>query len=232
MKHSGLPYSALVIGATGSIGSAFVRVLQQDPDCTQVLGLSRQSVPPLHLENEQSIAQAAQSVAHLGPFQLIIDATGALTLEGQGPEKSLNALNAEHLMRSFQINAIGPALVMKHFMPVLDGKRRALYAKLSARVGSIGDNKKGGWYGYRASKAALNMLLQCAAIETLRKKPEALFVALQPGTVASALTTPFVRQEDCLLPEDAARAMLLAMDGLSVTAGAQFIDYAGQPIAW
>lgn len=232
MKNSGSPYSALVIGATGSIGSAFVRVLQRDASCSHVVELSRQSVPPLNLESEQSIAEAAQSVAQYGPFARIIDATGALTLDGQGPEKSLNALNADHMMRSFQINAIGPALVMKHFMPLLDGKSRAIYAKLSARVGSIGDNKKGGWYGYRSSKAALNMLLQCAAIETLRKKPEALFVALQPGTVASALTTPFVRQEDCLVPEEAVCAMLRAMDALKVTAGAQFIDYAGQPIPW
>ncbi len=232
MKNLGSGYSALVIGATGSIGSAFVRVLEQDACCRRVTALSRQSVPALSLEDEHSIAAAAQSVAVHGPFQLIIDATGALTIDGQGPEKSLQALDAQRLMRSFQINAIGPALVMKHFMPLLDGKQRAIYAKLSARVGSIGDNKKGGWYGYRASKTALNMLLQCAAIETLRKKPEAIFVALQPGTVASTLTTPFVKQEDCLQPEIAAGSMLTALDGLNVSTGAQFIDYAGQSIVW
>ncbi len=225
-------YRALVIGATGSIGSACVRVLRTDPNCSGVSELSRHSDSPVLLENEASIAEAAESVRASGPFQLLIDATGALTIDGHGPEKSLSALDAERLMRSFQINAIGPALVMKHFIPLLDGKHRAIYAKLSARVGSIADNKKGGWYGYRSAKAALNMMLQTAAIETLRKKPEAIFVALQPGTVASRLTTPFVRQAECLAPDTSATGMLNAMDVLPVSAGAQFIDYAGNKIAW
>ncbi len=225
-------YRALVIGATGSIGSAFVRVLSQDPNCTGIDGLSRHSEPPLHLEDEASIAAAAAFLAASGPYELIIDATGALTIDGQGPEKSLNSLNAEHLMRSFQINAIGPALVMKHFIALLASDRRAIYAKLSARVGSISDNKKGGWYGYRSAKSALNMLLQTAAIETLRKKPQSVFVALQPGTVASELTAPFVRAQDCLLPEVSAQGMLIAMDALTVHPGAQFIDYSGNQIEW
>ena len=225
-------YRALVIGATGSIGSACVRALRADPKCGYVCELSRQSDSPLLLENEESISQAADAVRGSGSFELMIDATGALTIDGQGPEKSLSALDADRLMRSFQVNTIGPALVMKHFIPLLAGKHRAIYAKLSARVGSISDNKKGGWYGYRSAKAALNMMLQTAAIETLRKKPEAIFVALQPGTVASRLTTPFVRQEDCLTPETSAQGMLSAMDSLQVTAGAQFIDYAGNRIEW
>ncbi len=225
-------YRALVIGATGSIGSACVRALRADTQCSGVSELSRHSESPLFLENEASIAQAAESVRACGPFELIIDATGVLTIDGQGPEKSLSALQAERLMRQFQINTIGPALVMKHFLPLLASKHRAIYAKLSARVGSISDNKKGGWYGYRSAKAALNMMLQTAAIETLRKKPEAIFAALQPGTVASTLTTPFVRQEDCLSPEVSAQGMLKALDALQVSAGAQFIDYAGNKIEW
>ena len=225
-------YRAMVMGATGSIGSACVSVLRGDSNCSGVIALSRQSDTPLMLENEASIAQAADAVRASGPFHLIIDATGALTIDGQGPEKSLSALDAERLMRSFQVNTIGPALVMKHFIPLLDGKQRAIYAKLSARVGSISDNKKGGWYGYRSAKAALNMMLQTAAIETLRKKPEAIFVALQPGTVASRLTTPFVKQEDCLTPEASAQGMMQSMDALQVSDGAQFIDYAGNKIAW
>ena len=232
MKSLIAGYRALVIGSTGSIGSACVSVLNADPGCAGVSELSRQSEPALVLEDESSIARAAMSVSSAGPFHLIIDATGALTIDGQGPEKSLQALDADKLMRSFQINTIGPALVMKHFIPLLDGKQRSIYAKLSARVGSISDNKKGGWYGYRSAKAALNMMLQTAAIETLRKKPASVFVALQPGTVVSGLTAPFVRQEDCLLPETSARGMLDAMDALSVSEGAQFIDYAGLPINW
>jgi len=225
-------YRALVMGATGAIGAACVALLRADPNCSGVVALSRQSESPLLLESEASIAQAADAVRVSGPFQLMIDATGALTIDGQGPEKSLSALDTTRLMRSFQINTIGPALVMKHFIPLLDMKHRAIYAKLSARVGSISDNKKGGWYGYRSAKAALNMMLQTAAIETLRKKPEAIFVALQPGTVASRLTTPFVKQEECLTPEASAQGMLESMDALQVTTGAQFIDYAGNKIAW
>ncbi len=225
-------YRALVIGATGSIGSACVRALRDDPNCSGVSELSRQSDPPLLLENESSILHAADSFSASGPFELIVDATGALTIDGQGPEKSLSAIDAERLMRSFQVNTIGPVLVMKHFIPLLQSKHRAIYAKLSARVGSISDNKKGGWYGYRSAKAALNMMLQTAAIETLRKKPEAIFVALQPGTVASRLTMPFVSQAECLAPETSAQGMLNAMDALQVTAGAQFIDYAGNRIEW
>jgi len=225
-------YRALVIGSTGSIGAACVEVLKADPNCSGVVALSRQSEVPLLLENEASIAEAADACRSGAPYQLILDTTGALTIDGQGPEKSLSALSPERLMRSFQINTIGPALVMKHFIPLMDGQHRAIYAKLSARVGSISDNKKGGWYGYRSAKAALNMMLQTAAIETLRKKPQAIFVALQPGTVASRLTTPFVRQEDCLAPSASAQGMLRAMDSLQVSDGAQFIDYAGNKIAW
>lgn len=225
-------YQALVIGASGSIGTAFVHALQTDPNCSSVFTLSRQSDPSILLEDEKTMAFAAQTLKSSGSFQLIIDATGALTIDGVGPEKSLNALDADKLMRSFQINTIGPALVMKHFIPLLDGKHRAIYAKLSARVGSISDNKKGGWYGYRSAKAALNMMLQTAAIESLRKKPESVFVALQPGTVASRLTTPFVKQQDCLTPEASVQGMLAAMDRLTVKDSAQFIDYAGQSIPW
>lgn len=232
MKSLGDSYRALVIGATGAIGSAFVTALQADEACIKLVALSRTSQPGFTLEDEDSMRQAAGIIALDGPFQLIIDATGALTIDGQGPEKSLAALSAGALMRNFQVNAIGPALLMKHFMGSLDDSRRAIYAKLSARVGSISDNRKGGWYGYRAAKAAMNMMLQSAAIESARRKQNAVFAAVQPGTVMSSLTAPFVGPEQCISPQTSVQGMLRALDGLAAQPFAQFIDYRGNAIPW
>jgi NAD(P)-dependent dehydrogenase (short-subunit alcohol dehydrogenase family) len=225
-------YRALVIGATGAIGAAFCKAFDGDLACDRVVALSRQSVPALLLEDEASIAAAAAAIAVYGPFHTIVDATGALTLDGHGPEKSLRALNADQLLRQYQVNAVGPALVFKHFSPLLDSQTWSVYAKLSARVGSISDNRKGGWYGYRAAKAALNMLLQTGAIELARSHPHAVVVALQPGTVASSLSAPFVGATDALQPQDAVDGMLAAMVGLSPKAGAYFVDWRGETIAW
>jgi len=228
----GTAYRALVIGASGAIGGAFVQAFAHDPDCALVLGLSRQSQPALYLEDEASIVAAARHAADSGPFHCIVDATGALVIDSTGPEKSLAALDADLLLRSFHLNAVGPALLIKHFHKLLDGSRRAVYAKLSARVGSIADNAKGGWYGYRAAKAGLNMVLQCAAIEIARTKPLSVVVALQPGTVASPLTAPFVKPADCLTPTASVHGMLGAIAALAPTGQAHFVDYRGQTIPW
>ena len=232
MMHS-LPegYRALVIGASGAIGSALLLQLQSDPRCALALGVSRQSAPGLDLLNEASIAQCAQAVAGQGPFHLVLDATGALTVNGRGPEKRLDELDAAHLLAALNLNAVGPGLLLKHLVPLLASGQRVIWGKLSARVGSIEDNRKGGWYGYRAAKAALNMLLQTAAIEVARRRPLAVVAALQPGTVQSALSQPFVGS-DALLPEDAARRLLAVLDALQATGRAQFVDHQGQHIPW
>ncbi len=232
MNSLGLAFRALVIGSSGAIGAAFVVALRNDPACACVSELSRHTAPAFSLEDEASMAQAAQGLSPLGPFQLIIDATGTLTIDGQGPEKHLGALNATALLRSFQLNSVGPALLLKHFTPLLEPGRRAIYAKLSARVGSISDNRKGGWYGYRASKAALNMLLQTAAIECHRKQPQWVLAALQPGTVRSPLSAPFVGTADALTPAQSVAGMLQALDGLPAQSGAHFVDYRGDFVPW
>lgn len=262
MRSLPAPYRALVIGSSGSIGSAFVQALEADAHCAGVVGLSRSSPPNLHLEDEASIAAAAQwastaaSRSELGiedspnpvggatgsnktsgvsdrrSFALIVDATGALTIDGQGPEKRLSQVSAQGLRRAFEINAIGRALILKHFIPLLAPKGRAIFAVLSARVGSISDNHLGGWYGYRASKAAGNMLLQTAAIESYRTRPEAVFAALQPGTVSSKLSAPFQSGHATLAAQDSVAGMLTALDGLAARSQAWFIDYQGQPIDW
>jgi len=235
MRSLSAPYRALVIGSSGSIGSAFVQALEADERCAGLVGLSRNRPPHFHLEDEASIAAAAQwarTALDQSGFALIVDATGALTIDGQGPEKRLSQVSAQGLRRAFEINAIGRALVLKHFIPLLPPKGRAIFAVLSARVGSISDNHLGGWYGYRASKAAGNMLLQTAAIESYRTRPEAVFAALQPGTVISKLSAPFQAGHATLAAQDSVAGMLTALDGLAARSQAWFIDYQGQPIDW
>jgi NAD(P)-dependent dehydrogenase (short-subunit alcohol dehydrogenase family) len=224
-------YRALVIGASGAIGSALLQQLQSDPRCDLALGVSRQSKPGLDLLSEASIAGCAQALAVQGPFHLVLDATGALTVNGRGPEKRLDELDAAHLLAALHLNAVGPSLLLKYFTPLLASGQRVIWAKLSARVGSIEDNRKGGWYGYRAAKAALNMLLQTASIETVRRRPLAVVAALQPGTVRSALSQPFVGA-DAMAPEDSAQRLLAVLDALQPTGRAQFVDHQGQTIAW
>lgn len=235
MNSLGKGYRALVIGSTGAIGAGFVERLAHDPNCAEVVEISRTRYPDFSLESESSMAAIAAELSGKGRFSLIIDATGALIIDGVGPEKHMGALEAQRLMRSFQVNSIGPALLLKHFLPLLC-TGRAIYAKLSARVGSIADNQKGGWYGYRASKAALNMFLQTAAIEWARKNPKIVIAALQPGTVQSRLTLPFVNQDQALSPQESVSGLLQALDSLGLEdldyRGAYFIDYKGQSIPW
>ena len=232
MMHS-LPegYRALVIGASGAIGQALVQQLQTDPRCAAVLGVSRQSTPGLDVLSEPSIQACAQALAPHGPFHLVLDATGALTVNGRGPEKRLDELDATHLLHALHLNTVGPGLLLKHLVPLLVSGERVIWGKLSARVGSIEDNRKGGWYGYRAAKAALNMLLQTAAIEIARRRPQAVVAALQPGTVQSALSQPFVG-DDAMPPPEAARRLLAALDALQPSGRAQFVDHQGQAIPW
>ena len=234
LKSLGTSYRALVLGASGALGRAFVEALQADAACAQVVGLSRSSQPAFRLEDEVSmVAAAAVLVAESqGPFHLIIDATGALMIDGQGPEKHMGALNATQLARAFEINTIGPALLLKHFVPLLATEQRCIYAKLSARVGSISDNRKGGWYGYRAAKAALNMVLQTAAIEAARKRPQLVVAAMQPGTVVSSLSAPFVAAQDCLTPAQSVAGLLSTLDDLPAQVAAHFVDYKGAAIPW
>ena len=217
-------FRAVVLGSSGAIGQAFMQLLEADPRCASVKGFCRSSAPGLSLEDEPSIIRCAQDVATGGVVHLVIDA--------RGPEKRLDALSAEGLMRAMQVNAIGPALLMKHFVPILAIDQRTVFASLSARVGSIEDNHKGGWYSYRASKAALNMLLQSTAIEAHRKRPLSVFAALQPGTVQSRLTQSFVDQASAMEPLDSAARLFNVLESLPPTGRAHFVDYEGRAIPW
>jgi NAD(P)-dependent dehydrogenase (short-subunit alcohol dehydrogenase family) len=225
---------ALVIGASGGIGAALLTQLQQDTTFARVLGLSRQSLPALDLLDETSIFAAAQFVAAQKlDLRLVIDATGTLHGDGYQPEKSWQQLDPVQMAHTFAINAIGPALLMKHLLPLLPKQGKAVFATLSAKVGSIGDNRLGGWYSYRASKAALNQLVHTAAIELRRRQPAALCVALHPGTVHSALSAPFAKTGlDVQAPTEAAHRLLALLDGLCATDSGGFFNHDGTPLPW
>lgn len=215
-----------MIGAGGGIGAALVTALA-GPD---MVCIGRTTVPAIELTEEASIAAAAGVLRQSAPFGRIIDATGALTIDGRGPEKRLGELDAAAMAKAFAINAIGPALLIKHFSELLPRTGRAVFATLSARVGSIGDNRLGGWYSYRASKAALNQILRTAAVEVARRRPEALLLALHPGTVRTGLSAPFTSPGQGMTAAEAATALLAVMDG--ATESGVFLDYAGRPIPW
>ena len=224
---------AVVIGATGGIGNALMQALAQDGAYNAVIGLSRSSTPPLELTSETSIAAAAAFINGQGTPRLIIDATGVLQSETIKPEKSWREIDATQMAEAFAINAIGPALVMKHFLPLLPRDGSSVFATLSARVGSIGDNRLGGWYSYRASKAALNQLVRTAAIELNRRSPNAICVALHPGTVNTGLSASFAKTGlDVQTPERAAERLLEVIRGLKPTDSGGFFDYKGETIVW
>ena len=233
MSAAGQPGAALVIGASGGIGAALVAALREEGR-HPVIGLSRGSDPPIDLLQEESIAAAAAWIAGQGlDLSLVVVATGFLHDDRFTPERSWRHLDPEHMAQSFAVNAIGPALVLKHVLPLLRRDRRAVFAALSARVGSITDNRLGGWWSYRASKAALNQIIRTAAIELRRMNPHAICVAIHPGTVESGLSTPFAKAGlEVQPPAVAARRILDVLAGLTAEQSGQFHDHLGQPVAW
>lgn len=187
---------AIVIGSSGGIGAALAKALGERG--LAVTGLSRSHGDTadgsgIDITDEASIATAAAGLAGNAPYDIIIVATGLLHSGTVAPEKTYRDLKSETLLDYFAVNAVGPALVAKHFIPLLPRKGRGAFAALSARVGSISDNQLGGWYGYRASKAALNMLVKTLAIEVARTRPDTICVGLHPGTVDTKLSKPFQR---------------------------------------
>ncbi len=219
---------AIVVGASGGIGAALAEALTDEDRA--VTGLARSFIGDRHLdlEDEASIAAAA---ARAGSPELVIVATGLLHDAHRGPEKALRDLDPAWLARQYAINAIGPALVAKHFLPIMPRAGRTVFAVLSARVGSISDNKLGGWYGYRASKAALNQLVRTAAVEERRRNDRSIVVALHPGTVDTALSKPFQSSgRDLFDPGRAAVQLLDVLDGLRPPDSGRFFGWDGAEI--
>lgn len=219
----------IVIGASGGIGAAMAEHYRARGE--RVHGLSR-STGGIDITDPESIAAAAQAL----PFpaiQRLVVATGLLHAETMAPERSLRDLDGEQLQRAFLVNAIGPALVLRHFIPRLARSGRVEVALLSARVGSISDNRLGGWYGYRASKAALNQFVRTGAIELARGRPEALLVALHPGTVDTAMSRPFqanVAADRLFTPARAAACLADVLAGLTPADSGGFFDWKGETV--
>lgn len=224
-------FRALVIGATGGIGQAFVQALQAQPRCSEVIGLHRNSEPRLDFDDEASIGAAATSLSQGGKFHLIINAAGVLHTTDFSPEKKLGELHYAQLEATFRANTFGPALVLRQFCPLLDTERSVL-AVISAKVGSIEDNRLGGWYSYRASKAALNMLLKTAAIEVKRSNPHAVLVSLHPGTVNTGLSKPFKGEQIGRPAPDAVADMLGVLNRMTPTDSGGFFAYTGERLPW
>jgi NAD(P)-dependent dehydrogenase (short-subunit alcohol dehydrogenase family) len=217
---------ALVIGATGGIGRAMCAALAaQGVAVTQI---SR--AEGLDVTDPAAVDRVMDGLD--GPFDLIFVALGILALPGQVPEKTLSAVTAQAMAGVFAVNTIGPALILRHTARLLRRDGRSVVAVLSARVGSIGDNKLGGWYSYRASKAALNQIVHGAAIEIGRSHRQAVVVALHPGTVATAFTAAYSGKHAAVTPEVAAGHLLSVLNGLTVADSGGFFDWAGTPVPW
>ena len=227
--------SAVVIGASGGIGGALADAIEEEGAHDRVWRFARSSGGDDHLdlEDEASIAAAAERVATGPAPSLIIVATGLLHDGDLQPEKAMRDLDPVRLARQFAINAIGPALIAKHFLPIMAKTGTPVFAALSARVGSISDNRLGGWYGYRAAKAALNQLIATLAVEQRRHYERSIVVALHPGTVDTALSKPFqgsVRPGQLFTPDRAAVQLLDVIDGLKPADSGKLFAWDGSRI--
>lgn len=217
---------ALVIGASGGIGAALCAALSDDG--ADVTTLSR-SADGFDITDPTSVE------AHLNPirgtFDTVLIASGILAPEGAGPEKSLAEIDADSMARVMAVNAIGPALVMQHLPRLLERNTRSVVGVLTARVGSIGDNRLGGWYSYRAAKAAANQIVRTAAIEIARKRKKAIVVALHPGTVETSFTKAYPGHPK-VAPSEAAANLLAVLDQLTPAQTGGFFDWAGKSVPW
>lgn len=250
------PVHALVQGASRGIGYGVVKTLLESPKVEKVFATSRypeksddlmslreDAGDRLYLlsvdaTDEDSIVSAVHQVKRVtDELHFLFNVAGILhdDMTGMTPEKSLRDLDPRHLRRSFDVNAIGPILMAKHFHPLFRHGKRAVFANMSARVGSIGDNGLGGWYGYRASKAAQNQLTRTFAIEMGRKAPETIVVALHPGTVDTQLSEPFqknLKPDKVFTVDESVEHLLKVIDGLTPEDSGEFFDWAGEPIEW
>lgn len=231
-----MPDAAVIIGASGGIGGALAEAIAASGRYSMVHGISRTSCAPhevirfhtADITDEASIERIAGSIGSAGPVSLVIVASGLLHDTDIHPEKALKMIDPAAMARLFAVNAIGPAVVAKHFIPLLPRQGRSIFAVLTARVGSIEDNRLGGWYAYRASKAALNQVIRTLAMELKRTRPEAMALSLHPGTVTTRLSKPFRSNEahaGLFAPEDAAANLLNVLENATS-------EQSGALLAW
>lgn len=217
----------LIIGASGGIGSALRDRFVDAGDDTTALSRSADGL---------DVTDKASVDAHLGklegPFDTIIVATGALEIDGAAPEKTIRAVTAKAMLDQFAVNALGPALVLGHAARLLPRDGQSVCAVLTARVGSIGDNRLGGWTSYRAAKAAANQIVRTTSIELARTHPQSICVALHPGTVATPFTEKYLGRHPAVPPSEAAHNLAEVMSGLSPDDTGKFFDWAGKEVVW
>jgi NAD(P)-dependent dehydrogenase (short-subunit alcohol dehydrogenase family) len=234
---------ALVVGG-GGIGAALVAALERRAPGLERLVTSRQpqaapALPArrlqLDLASEASLARLAETLADGPALRLVINTAGLLQGDGISPEKRLSQVSRQALETSFRVNAFGPLLLAQALEPLLPRQEPCQFASLSARVGSIGDNRLGGWYAYRAAKAAQNQLLRTLALEWRRRLPQACVSLLHPGTTATPLSQPFranVPSQQLFSPAQAAEHLLDVLEGLTPEQSGGFWAWDGQPIPW
>jgi NAD(P)-dependent dehydrogenase (short-subunit alcohol dehydrogenase family) len=231
--------TTLILGGSGGLGGAMANRYTQDPT-QQILALGRTAgengQPSFEYGNEASLASSANWVQEQclnAPLTTVIIATGILHSESGSPERSWSQLNSGYLQEVMLINAIGPALALKHFAPLLAKDQSTLWAMISAKVGSIGDNALGGWYGYRASKAALNQIVKTASIEMTRRNKLSVCVAVHPGTVATKLSEPFSKAGlNVRSAEIAVEEIFAVIQQLKPADTGSFVDYLGKKLPW
>ena len=226
--------TALVIGSTGGIGEALLTRLSGDASFKSATGLSRSTAPAIDFSHPSSLERAANWVeTQFGEINLLIIASGALTApDGSPPEKAFSQLSGSSMEDIFRINAIGPALALKAFLPLMARRGLCRIGVLSARVGSIGDNQLGGWISYRASKAALNQIAHTAAIELSRKNKDSLCLALHPGTIETELSKPYASGRFTHSVDECAENLLNVLLSANPNQTGGFFDYAGREIVW
>ena len=219
----------LIIGASGGIGSALAKALSSTYKINDIVTFSR-STDNLDITNENSI-RSMTSTLH-GEFDLIFIATGALEIDGVGPEKTILSMTPEALKAQFETNTLGPALLIKHLHTFLPRSRPSVLAVLTARVGSISDNNLGGWISYRTAKAALHQIIRTSALEIANKRKQSICVALHPGTVQTELTKKYVGTHPSVSPDEAAQNLLNVVNSLSFEDNGQFFDWSGKQVKW
>ena len=218
---------ALVFGASGGIGQAFSRFLENKLGSENVVKISR-SIDGFEISDEEKILKFSESIE--GSFNLIINATGVLQTTEEGPEKTINVVKQKSMIDMMTINAIGPALLLKNFSKKLDKTKFSVFVNLSARVGSITDNRLGGWISYRSSKAALNQIIKTSSIEINRRNKNAICVGLHPGTVKTRFTEKFQNTTETISPEESVEMMMKVIENLSVGDNGYCFAYDGKVI--
>ena len=218
---------ALVFGASGGIGQAFSRFLESKLSSENVVKISR-SFDGFEISDEEKIFKLSESIE--GSFNLIINATGVLQTTEEGPEKTINVVKQKSMIDMMTINAIGPALLLKNFSKKLDKTKFSVFVNLSARVGSITDNRLGGWISYRSSKAALNQIIKTSSIEINRRNKNAICVGLHPGTVKTRFTEKFQNTTETISPEESVEMMMKVIESLSVDDNGYCFAYDGKVI--